>query len=363
MSILGNLRRGVGRSFELLLKCTDDAMLQMQKRKDAKAKCKKALLTDAQKGEIRAFYQPYARVSTVFHEMYYERTGVYSPAYVPEDLYFNRVTRHFNDRKKAAVLGNKCLLSRLFPEQKQPVTIVQCVNGYWFDGQMRLLEKAEVERRIVAEPEVVVKQAAESGGGYGVRFVSGAGGDMAAEFWDVCAHMSKNIIVQKPLKQHQQISRLAPNSVNSIRAITMMTEEGAVFVSAVLRVGRGEARIDNASQGGLACGIGPDGRLKPVAYNTVDEVFTHHPTTGVAFADVVIPNYDRLVADVCRMQAQQPYSRLISWDMSIDTEGDPVLIEANMSIGGIRIHQLCNGPLFGDNTRQVLDEVFQRGRK
>ena len=45
--------------------------------------------------------------------------------------------------------------------------------------------------------------------------------------------------------------------------------------------------------------------------------------------------------------------------MKIEKEnGDAVLIEANMRKGGINFHQFNNGPLFGDFTKRVLDEVF-----
>ena len=46
--------------------------------------------------------------------------------------------------------------------------------------------------------------------------------------------------------------------------------------------------------------------------------------------------------------------------MAIDENGDPLLIEANMRKGGISLHQFSNGPLFGDLTDRVLDEVFAK---
>ena len=52
--------------------------------------------------------------------------------------------------------------------------------------------------------------------------------------------------------------------------------------------------------------------------------------------------------------------RLVSWDIAIDECGDPVLIEANMRKGGINLNQFSNGPLFGDLTERVMNEVFGR---
>lgn len=50
---------------------------------------------------------------------------------------------------------------------------------------------------------------------------------------------------------------------------------------------------------------------------------------------------------------------MISWDVAIDKDAEPVLIEANLQIGDIDILQPVNGPLFGDLTEDVLKEVFR----
>lgn len=59
-----------------------------------------------------------------------------------------------------------------------------------------------------------------------------------------------------------------------------------------------------------------------------------------------------------RLHPQIPHFRLVSWDFSIDENGEPVLIEANLNCGGIDVNQMNNGPLFGEDTKKVLDEVF-----
>jgi hypothetical protein len=42
----------------------------------------------------------------------------------------------------------------------------------------------------------------------------------------------------------------------------------------------------------------------------------------------------------------------------INESGNPILIEANLCRGGIDLLQLSNGPLFGEDTKAILDEVF-----
>ena len=50
---------------------------------------------------------------------------------------------------------------------------------------------------------------------------------------------------------------------------------------------------------------------------------------------------------------------MISWDLAIEENGDPLLIEFNVCYGELDFHQLCNGPIFKDLTREVLDDVFE----
>ena len=54
--------------------------------------------------------------------------------------------------------------------------------------------------------------------------------------------------------------------------------------------------------------------------------------------------------------------RLISWDLSVDEKGKPVLIEGNLTYGALDFHQMCNGPLFGRKTEDVLKSVLSKQR-
>ena len=50
---------------------------------------------------------------------------------------------------------------------------------------------------------------------------------------------------------------------------------------------------------------------------------------------------------------------MISWDIAIDNNTDPILVEANFANGQLDFHQLNNGPLFGNLTESILTQVFQ----
>ena len=48
---------------------------------------------------------------------------------------------------------------------------------------------------------------------------------------------------------------------------------------------------------------------------------------------------------------------------SIGTDGEPILIEVNLTYGGLSTHLLSNGPLFGDMTPEILKRVYGKRAK
>ena len=120
------------------------------------------------------------------------------------------------------------------------------------------------------------------------------------------------------------------------------------------------SRVDNCSSGGIVCGITPDGILKDVAYDAMANAYHRHPQ-GYSFGGVKLVGFDKCI-NLAKKLASRFYgvSRLISWDFAINEDGEPILIEMNISFGEIDFHQLCNGPIFGEDTERILKEVFEK---
>ena len=119
------------------------------------------------------------------------------------------------------------------------------------------------------------------------------------------------------------------------------------------------SRVDNATAGGVSVGINADGTLKKIGYYVEGNPTQSHPD-GFVFEGYGIPSYAQMVETVTRAAQYIGNFRLVSWDLSADENGEVVLIESNMRKGGIRIHQIDNGPMFGDVTEKVLNEVFKK---
>lgn len=52
-----------------------------------------------------------------------------------------------------------------------------------------------------------------------------------------------------------------------------------------------------------------------------------------------------------------PLCRFIGWDICIGEKGEPIVIEINSSQPGIFGEQICNGPMFGERTQEVIDYI------
>ena len=239
-----------------------------------------------------------------------------------------------------------------------PAIVASRMNDIWIDGDGELLPGDLVQKACAAHDEVIIKAATESFYGTGVHFRKGDDWEgINAAFREI----GKNdVVIQTILRQHAELSRFNASSVNTIRIMTMLTQENARIVSTILRVGQNGSRKDNAGGGnlGITCGILPDGRLKKTARTIWGLEFEEHPDSGVRFGDFIVPGFDKARDMVLKLCKLLPRFRMVSWDIAIDEEGEPVLIEVNLCSGGLNIHQVNNGPLFGDETEAILAEVF-----
>lgn len=171
--------------------------------------------------------------------------------------------------------------------------------------------------------------------------------------------VKKDSVIQVGIEQHPIMASLNPSSVNTIRILSHLTKEGEIKIrSAIVRIGRSGSYVDNASSGGLTVGIDPDGHMKPHAYDITGLKYTIHPDTQIKFSSITIPNFPQIIDTIKSLQWNIPWFRLLSWDIALDIEGQQVLIEVNMHSGQLDFHQLNNGPVFGEDTQDVLHEVF-----
>ena len=242
--------------------------------------------------------------------------------------------------------------------QVKTETILHRINGFWYDSKMEMLTQLDADAIISSESSLFVKLSSDSCGGRGVKHISNEE-DIVSEFHKTVAH-GKDVVVQRAIKQHFELSKLGESSVNTIRVVSLLSEKKVKIYSSVLRMGIGKSRVDNASSGGIAVGITENGQLKDTAYSMLGVKYDCHPTTKTHFSDITVPSYSRVCNLVEKLHPMIPDFRLVAWDFAIDEHADPILIEVNLCMGSLDFHQLNNGPIFKEDTKKILDEVFNK---
>ena len=319
-------------------------------------------LTKQQKAEIVNYWNNYChltKTSWKFFEFYNYLCEEKSllKYYIPEDIYYSKIDTYFSDVKACYAIDDKNMYDLYFPEVKRPLTVVRKMGGVFLNENYEKIDFDSAKSLICnKEGGVIVKVSKNSMSGNGISFFDSQTSDIAV--LDDILLKNDNLIVQEVLKQHSTLATIHAQSVNTIRIMTCVMNGNVNVVSAVLRMGTGAARVDNAHSGGIAIGINDDGTLKTFARNLYGDKFECHPS-GVSFSNVLIPSFNEMKNTAklltFRLGAN---TKLVSWDFSVDMNGNPVLIEANMTYGGVDVHQLTNGPIFGEKTTKVLNEVF-----
>ena len=276
--------------------------------------------------------------------------------YLPDSFYQTFIDEYFTNPQHSNPCDDKNLYDVYFHDVNRPKTLFRKSHGLWLDADYNRISPTEAIKKACDKKRVVVKKTRFSWGGKGLLFWNADEDDLTTlqDF----VNDADDLICQEEIVQHSELSRLNPSSVNTVRIMTMLFQGQVYALSSVVRMGINGSKTDNASSGGIVCGINPNGQLKTVAFDTLANQYPCHPQ-GTAFESVTIPNFDECTALVKKLaQRFSSVSRLISWDIAIDESGYPLLIECNLTYGQLDFHQYCNGPIFGDLTEDVIKEVF-----
>lgn len=276
--------------------------------------------------------------------------------YIPDTFYYAFVDEYFTNPQHSAPCDAKNLYDLYFYDVNRPKTIFRKVDDFLLDSDYNSISLNEAITKSRDKGEVILKPAKFSSGGHGIMFWN-ADVDSEEKLIDFI-HGSKNIVCQEVIKQHPTLSVLNPSSVNTIRLFTFAFKNEIYMLSGFIRFGGKGSRVDNSHSGGLACGLESNGRLKATAFDLSANRYDYRPD-GKSLDQIVVPNYQKCVEIATHLAKRcVTMSNMISWDFAIDEKGEPVLIEIGTSFGGLNFHQICNGPVFGNMTEDVLKEVF-----
>lgn len=134
--------------------------------------------------------------------------------------------------------------------------------------------------------------------------------------------------------QHDELMKMSPSAVNSIRMVTQYIQDKAILLFAFLRVSVNSS-VDNLSVGsygvnfGAAIDINTGEISKPGVYLDATKPEVHyHPVTNTPVVGFKIPYWEECKDLAIKAAELTPGNRSIGWDIAVTNEG-PVLIEGN----------------------------------
>lgn len=319
-------------------------------------------LTAEQKRDILAFWDQYRNVRKEMEWFAFYNTVCDNKEllkyYIPDTIYYSEIDTFFTNPRRCETLDDKNLYDIYFPDVKMPLTIFRKMNGEYFDEHYHVISLEQALERSRQAGQVFVKETLIASGGHGVKFF-----DLTSTPIDKFVkwlNKMDDIIIQEAVKQHETLSSIHPSSVNTIRMMSLFLDGETTILSSLLRMGAGGAHVDNGSSGGVFCGINEDGTLREKGHYTDGRICTQHPQ-GLVFKGFKVVGYERCREIIKKVASRMATAtRLISWDFAIGTDGEPILIELNLTYGGLSTHLLSNGPLFGDRTPEILSRVYHK---
>lgn len=207
-----------------------------------------------------------------------------------------------------------------------------------------------------------IKALAESGG-IGCYMLRKS--NLAENLREIAPILLKGAFIhQEILKQHGEINKIYPHSINTLRLETYIDKTGKTHVLAgLMRFGIAGNFVDNASSGGFYASVDMErGMLRGKGFQKMKAgkgggLFEAHPDTGHIIDGTEIPFFEEAVQLALDGVEYVP-DRYIGWDIAV-TQTGPVLIEGNGSphviLADIAYGGYLKHPLYGE----ILEEAKQ----
>lgn len=286
----------------------------------------------------------------------YKMQNGFDPYYISAGYHWILMTKQLNPHNQVCSLVNKALVDLYFSKIPFPQAYIRCINNILYDKEMNRVSFEEAVQFLMEKKQFVIKPSLNTKQGHGVKKIDLQQTDNVSKEWfkDLFSNATKNFIIQEIVTQHPDVARLNPTSLNCCR-ITSIYVGGKHACGAMLKIGKKDSIVDNWSSGYFV-GITKEGKLNNVGWDKSFNAVTK-TDNGIQFGGTNYPCFDTLVSSVASYHKKYlPQCGLIGWDVIIDVNNRPVVIEANLIIPGINAAQLCSGPIFKD----VHDELVKQ---
>ena len=295
---------------------------------------------------------------------------------IPEDICRNIIEPILDPLRHVPYYSDKNMFDKMFKSGTLPQTVLRKMRGFYYDKDYQRVsinntnELYEWLNQIQIN-KIVVKPSIDTGSGVGVRlferrddkwFDMGSGAELSIDI--INKEYKDDIIIQECIEQSDDIAYYNPSSVNTLRLTLYRSvkSDECHIPSAIIRIGKNGALIDNAHAGGSYVGIKSDGTLCNKVLNQYGDAITEF--NGIDFTkERKIKNWDKVVDFAKYIGTNIPHHRLLALDIMIDKNGSPRLIEFNCVAYSMWLFQFTMGPALGEYTDEIIEYCAQNRDK
>ena len=318
-------------------------------------------LTKSEKKELISYWKQYGhKPNFKFARFMYNVSKIKDPRFLEEAVFYCKVNPVLCDFKLNMAWEDKNFYDIHFAGEPFPETIVHNIHGCFYDKKYRIINKEEAMQLIRQYDSVVIKPSLDTGGGKNVKLLRNF------NFLEqVLNEFGSDFIIQKVIKQHKTLEYLNDTSINVFRLNTMRVDGEIISFKPYLRVIAND--MEGVEKAGYGLNIGLDNQLvigldqnlklmdKAFFYNGVA---TNRCLNGRQFEGMQIPGCDLMIDLAKRLHKRLMYADFASWDITIDENGEPVVIELNLGNPGGLVYQYCYGPFLGEYTDSILKKTL-----
>lgn len=285
--------------------------------------------------------------------------GDFNPNYLPSSYFYPYVERILNPTYFNHKLFHKSLIELVYGSGiKHPHSVLRSYGGVLLNHDYKPVSIQEACSLIHhSDTPLLFKPATDTIQGNGIRYYQKGKISELERLIRTSEIFATQVdfVIQCPVEQSIETIIFNPTSLNCMR-ITTLNLNGKVSVcSRALKCGPKDSVVDNIGSGkrGVIVGINNDGTLCEKGFYGNGEIATQH--NGTIFSGKNIPHFGLVEDAAIKLHSNFDSCKIIGWDIALDSDNQPVLIEGNVVYPGISMEQMCSGPIFGDRTDEVID--------
>ncbi len=267
--------------------------------------------------------------------------GQFKEGWIPDNFYGAQVVPEINGHYGACASLKP--LNTLFFNAGEFPDLGSYVNGLFLDRFYRVHSAKDFKEIIFSDCQHVIFKADKSLKGKEIYFFDSA--TFNAEDLEGLG----NGVFQRYVNQHPLFHEYTPQSVATIRITTAIDSQGKTSArGCYLRLG---AEHDTHVQSASSVSIPIDlvtGTLSDTGYMPSWTTTRLHPASRKEFTDVKIPKFGKCVDVVTSLHLKVPFVGCIGWDVTLDENGEVVVLEWNGGHNGIKFTEATQGPSFTD---------------